>query len=119
MLFQLADLRHWDMPLDELPTDHRGVAGGQARRHAQALLESTHVRLNVVVHAETVGLLVLDPALAATAVGIAVDVDGGGGLGDGCHEQTRKDAQTKCLVHDALPLSDSSRNHRRRSHAPC
>lgn len=94
-----------DMPLDELPTDHRGVAGGKPRCHAQALLERAHVRLDVVVNAEAIDLQVLDPVLAAPAVGITAYVDRAGGLGEGRHEQAGKRSQTKCPVHNASPRS--------------
>ncbi|MNN47346.1 hypothetical protein D3C81_1617630 [compost metagenome] len=69
------------MAFDELAVDHPGVARRQARRHAQALLDRAHVRLDVVVDGETVVTQVADPGLAAAAVGVAVDVDGLGGLG--------------------------------------
>uniref|UniRef100_A0A1I7Y2Y6 Nitrous oxide reductase n=1 Tax=Steinernema glaseri TaxID=37863 RepID=A0A1I7Y2Y6_9BILA len=86
-LGQQLDLLGRHMALDELAVDHPGVARRQARRHAQALLDCTHVRLHMVIHAKAVVAQVADPFLAATAVGVAVHIDGLAGLGQRTHGQ--------------------------------
>jgi len=50
-------------------------------RDAQALLDGTHVRLDMVIDGNAVVAQVADPGLAATAVGVAVHIDGFRGLG--------------------------------------
>ncbi|MNW05551.1 hypothetical protein D3C71_2018130 [compost metagenome] len=63
------------MALDELAVDHPGMTGGQARRHAEALLDCAHVAFDMVVDAETVVLQMADPGLAAATIGVAVHID--------------------------------------------
>ncbi|CAI8775704.1 hypothetical protein EMIT048CA2_170017 [Pseudomonas chlororaphis] len=89
------------MAFDEFAVDHRGVAGRQARGHAQALLDFAHIAFDMVVDLEAVGLQVLDPFLAAAAVGVAVHIDGDqvGGLGQGADEQGRQGCQAQSVVH--------------------
>ena len=53
-LGQDRNLLRRHMAFDELAVVHPGVALRQARRHAQALLDRAHVRLDVVIHGKAV-----------------------------------------------------------------
>ncbi|MNR53920.1 hypothetical protein D3C85_1740150 [compost metagenome] len=73
------------MAFDEFAVDHPGVAGGQSRRHAEALLDAIHVGFDMVVDLDAVLAQMANPGLAAAAIGIAVDIhaDGFRGLAGG------------------------------------
>jgi hypothetical protein len=60
------------------------------------LLECAHVAFDVVLDLEAIGLQMADPFLAATAIGIPVDLDRDqvGGLGQGGNEQGAQGSQT-------------------------
>ena len=73
---QLEDVGCRHVAFDELATDHGGMAGAEPGRHAMGNLHRAHVGRDAGGHAEAVGLEVLDPVLAAAAVGVAMDVDG-------------------------------------------
>ncbi len=64
------------MTFNKLAVDHPGMAGRQARWNPEALFDRTHIGFHVIVDGKTVVLQVADPGLAATAVGIAVYLDG-------------------------------------------
>lgn len=86
LLAQFEDVGGRYMAFDKLAVDYPCMTGGQARRHAQALFERTHIGFDMVDHVKTVVLQVADPGLAAAAVGIAVYVNGQGlgGENSGC-----------------------------------
>ena len=68
---------------------------------AQALLDRTHVGLDMVVDLEAVFLQMRDPLFAAAAIGIAVHIDGHrlGGLGQGGEEQGAQGEQVQGVGH--------------------
>src|SRR3546814_13152237 len=81
-------MRISDWSSDVCSSDLTGVAGAQARRDTQVLLDRRHVAFDVIAHLETVGLEVLDRVLAAAAVGIAVHIDDIRGVGHAGHQQS-------------------------------
>jgi hypothetical protein len=60
------------------------------------LLELAHVAFDVVFYLEAIGFEMADPFLAATAIGITMDLDRDqvGGLGQGGNEQGAQGSQT-------------------------
>ncbi|MCY1306843.1 hypothetical protein D9M70_567270 [compost metagenome] len=91
---QLEDIRGRHMAFDELAVDYPGMTGAHGVRHAEAGLDRAHVRLDMVVDLEAVLFEMADPVLAATAVGVAVDVDGQRfGCLHGAGEQQREEGE--------------------------
>ncbi len=92
-LGQQAHLLGRHVAFDELAVDHPSMARRQAWRHAQALLDLAHVRLDMVVDGKAVVAQMADPGFAATTVGVAVDVDGLGSLGQASDGQQAQGQQ--------------------------
>ena len=65
----------WDVPFDDVPVHERGVTGVQRLRHAANALRAAHVRRVPDDNAEPVLAEMLDPAPAASAVGILENRD--------------------------------------------
>jgi hypothetical protein len=84
------------MAFHEFAVDQAGMARGQARWYAVLLLELAHVAFDVVFYLEAIGFEMADPFLAATAIGIPMDLDRDqvGGLGQGGNQQGAQGSQT-------------------------
>ena len=65
------------------------------------LPELAHVGLDMVFDLETIGLQMADPLLAATTIGVAMNLDPNevGSLGQGGHEQSAQGDQTQRVSH--------------------
>lgn len=111
---QLEDVGCRHVAFDELAVDHSGMTGAHAVGHAETALDCAHVCFHMVGDLETVGFEVLDPVLAAAAVGVAVDVDGQrfGGLDQGTVEQGGgQDGQGCEAAHGILLAASECREH--------
>src|SRR4051794_28209465 len=64
------------MPLDDVASDFRGMAGRQIVRHPEPFLYGIQIAGLEDLCPEASVLEVLNPAQTAAAVGVAVDVDG-------------------------------------------
>ena len=76
------------------------------------LLEFAHIGFDAIVDFEAIGFQVADPFFAATAIGIAVNLDRNqvGGLGQGGNEQGAQGDQTQVGSHGVSRLELRQKN---------